>query len=347
VLGGLLLEHYWWGSVFLVNVPVMLLLLVAGPLLLPEYRDPHPGPIDIASAALSLCAVLAVIYGVKELATHGPDAASLLAMATGLLLGAVFLRRQRRLEHPFVDLALFERRPFVVALLVNISGAFFIGGVYLFFAQYLQLVLGFTPWVAGLWSLPSAIAFILASGIVPLMSKRWPARRIMATGLVVAAIGLATIQFAGVHGPVIVLVGALTVMSFGFTPVASLTTDIIVTSAPPERAGSAAALSETAFELGGALGIALLGSLGAAIYRARFAPPEGIDADALDAAGNTLGGAVAAAREWPVIADTLLPAARQAFTEGMLGAAALGALSLFVLAALVQRHLREAGSGEA
>lgn len=340
VLGGLLLEHFWWGSVFLVNVPVMLLLLATGPFLLPEFRDPDPGRLDPASAALSLAAVLAIIYGVKEIATDGGDPAALAALLIGLALAAVFLRRQRKLAHPFVDLSLFKRPAFRIALLVNASGAFFIGGVYLFFAQFLQLVLGFSPWIAGLWSLPSALAFIAASGVVPLLAGRWSPRKLMTIGLAVAALGLLAIQLVGVHGPVIVLVGAMTVMSFGFTPVASLTTDIIVTSAPPERAGAAAALSETAFELGAALGIALLGSLGAAIYRARLVLPANADAAALQPAAGTLGGVVAAAEESPALASTLLPIARQAFTDAMLSAAAIGTFSLLVLAFLVQRRLK-------
>ncbi len=339
VLGGLLLEHFWWGSVFLINVPVMLLLLAAAPWLLPEFRDPDPGRPDLASAALSLAAVLAVIYGVKEVATHGLGGTALPVVLAGLVLGAVFLRRQRRLAHPFVDLALFRQPDFRVALLVNLSGAFFIGGVYLFFAQFLQLVLGMSPLVAGLWSLPSAVAFILASGVVPLMAGRWSPRKLMTVGLAMAAAGLLVMQLVGVDGPAIVLVAAMTVMSFGFTPVASLTTDLIVTSAPPERAGSAAALSETAFELGAALGIAVLGSLGAAIYRARLVLPAGLDEAGMEAAAGTLGGAVAAAQESPALVHALLPVARQAFTDAMLGTAAIGTLCLAALAVLVHRRL--------
>ena len=146
-------------------------------------------------------------------------------------------------------------------------------------------------------------------------------------------------------GPLLLVVGALTVFSFGFTPVASLTTDLVVTAAPPERAGAAAALSEMAFELGGALGIALLGSLGAAIYRARMVPlPEGLDAAAAAAAGATLGGAVAAAAEAPQFAATLLATACQAFTDGMLASAAIGVLCLLLLAWHVARALREPGA---
>lgn len=343
VLGGLLLEHYWWGSVFLINVPVMAVLLVLGLWLLPEYRDPAAGRLDLASTVLSLSAVLAVIYGVKQVASTGFSLEALAASLLGLALGVVFLRRQRQLAHPFVDLALFRRPAFRAALLVNLSGAFFIAGIHLFVAQFLQLVLGLSPLAAALWLLPSALAFILGSGVVPALAHRWSPRRLMTAGLLLAALGFVVLLFVGAGGSLWVVVIALTVFSFGFTPVASLTTDLVVTSAPAERAGAAAALSETAFEFGGALGIALLGSLGAVLYRARVlaALPEGLDTEAAAAAVGTLGGAVAVAAAVPRLADALLATARQAFMDGMLASAALGVFCLLLLAWHVSRVLRE------
>jgi DHA2 family multidrug resistance protein-like MFS transporter len=341
VLGGLLLEHFWWGSVFLINVPAMALLLALGLWLLPEYRDPSPEPLDLASAALSLAAVLAVIFGIKEMASQGPALLPLMAIVAGVLIGAAFVRRQRQLSHPFVDLALFRLRPFRVALLVNMAGAFFLAGFYLFFAQYLQLVQGFSPLKAALWTLPSAVAFVLASGFVPLLAGRWSTRRMMVTGLAMTAVGFAVMFFVDVSGPVWLLVAGQLLASLGFTPVASLTTDVIVTSAPPQRAGAAAALSETGFELGAALGIALLGSLGAAVYRARMVelPAELQDA-AAESAGATLGGAVAAAHDAPALADAFLPAALQAFTTGMQGAVAVGVVCLTALTLMVHRAMK-------
>lgn len=341
VLGGLLLQHFWWGSVFLINVPAMALLLALGTWLLPEYRDPSPGPLDLASAALSLAAVLAVIYGVKEVAAYGFGAEALVAITVGLALGAVFLRRQRHLTHPFVDLALFRLRTFRVALVVNMAGAFFLAGLYLFFAQFLQLVLGYSPLKAALWSLPSALAFVLASSFVPLLSGRWSTRRMMTLGLALTAAGFSAILFVDVRGPILLLVAGKVLASLGFTPVASLTTDVIVTSAPPERAGAAAALSETAFELGAALGIALLGSLGAAIYRARMVDtPPGLDPVAAESASATLGGAVAAAHDAPELAGSLLPAAQQAFTDGLLGAALTAVVCVAALTVVVNRAMK-------
>lgn len=337
VLGGLLLEHYWWGSVFLINVPAMALLLALAPWLLPEFRDPTPGGLDITSAVLSLAAVLALIFGIKEVAAHGLKLIAPLAMLLGLAIGAVFVRRQRQLAHPFVDLSLFTSRPFRAALLLNLSGAFFIGGLYLFIAQYLQMVLGLSPLHAALWSLPSALAFIVGSGVVPLMAHRWQPRQLMTAGMTVAAAGFVLLLFIDASGPLLLVVASLALFSFGFTPVASLTTDLVVSSVPPERAGSAAALSETAFELGGALGIALLGSLGTAIYRAHMQVLPGLDPAVAEAARATLGGAVAAAAELPAAAPMLLDTARQAFTSAMVACAAVGVGALLLLAFYVSR----------
>lgn len=342
VVGGLMLQHFWWGSVFLVNVPMMALLLVLGWWLLPEYRSDHSEPLDLASALLSLVAVLSVVYGIKEIAAYGVSLHALGPIAAGVIVGLIFLRRQRALAHPFVDLKLFEGRAFRAALFVNLAGAFFIAGIYLFMAQYLQLVLGLTPLAAALWSLPSALAFILGSGVVPALAHRWNPRQLMTAGLVVAAAGFAMLLGVRAEGPLLLLVASLVVFSFGFTPVASLTTDLVVSSAPAERAGGAAALSETAFELGGALGIALLGSLGAAIFRARMAtamPPE-LDAASAQVAGSTLGGAVEMAAQNPLVADALLAPAHVAFTSGMLTAAAIGLVSLLLMAVYVNRALR-------
>ena len=352
VLGGVLLEHYWWGSVFLVNLPVMALLLAVGPFLLPEFRDPQPGRLDLVSAALSLFAVLAVIFGLKDLAENGLPLRAVAAIFAGVALSLVFIRRQRRLAFPFVDLELFVARAFRAALTINLFGAFFISGLFLFIAQYQQLVLGLSPLQAGLWSLPAACAFIVGSAVVPVLAPRLSVRVMMIGGLVVAAAGFAILLSVRPEGSLPAVVAGSVVFSFGFTPVAALTTDIVVSAAPPERAGSAAALSETAFELGGALGIALLGSLATAIYRLRMldAVPGGLAPAVADAARATLGGAVAAAREAPAFAELLLPAARAAFTEGFVVSAGLAlviALGLMALARVALRTGRQPpGTGQ-
>ncbi len=342
VIGGVLLEHFWWGSVFLLAVPVMLLLLVIGPWLMPEFRDPHPGRLDLTSAALSLFSVLAVIFGVKVLAAEGLRVSAIAIAGAGLLVGWWFIRRQRTLTYPFVDLSLFKSHAFRVALLVNLVGAFLISGIYLFVVQYLQLVLGLSPLIAGLWTLPSSLAFVVGSSFVPMLVRRFESRQIMGWGLGFSAIGLALLLLMKVQGTPYVMAAGLMLFSLGFMPVASLTTDLIVTAAPPERAGSAAALSETAFEMGGALGIAILGSLGAAIYRLRMADglPAGLSALDATTANATLGGAVELAERLPALAEPLLHQARTAFMLGLWWSAAIGAVSLVWLGTYALRSLR-------
>ncbi|MGH2805148.1 MAG: MFS transporter, partial [Thermoleophilaceae bacterium] len=187
--GGLLLERFWWGSVFLLAVPVMLLLLAVGPRLLPEFRDPEAGRLDLISAALSLVAVLAVIYGLKQIAQDGMGSVPTLFIVAGLALGAAFLRRQRKLVDPLIDLRLFRVPAFSAALATNTLAFFVAFGAFLFLAQYLQLVLGLSPLRAGLWTVPSGAGFIVGSMLTPLIVRRVPPAFVMGGGLVLAAAG--------------------------------------------------------------------------------------------------------------------------------------------------------------
>ncbi len=346
LLGGLMLEYFWWGSVFLLGVPVMVLLLIVGPLLLPEYRDHHSGKIDLFSAFLSLVAVLAAIYGVKNIAAHGPGWIAALSIASGLVIGALFLMRQRKLEDPFIDLNLFRSKTFSTSLVINLLGLFIAFGSFLFVGQYLQLVLGLSPLEAGLWMLPSSFGFIAGSLLAPVFVRHLRKAVVMCAGLTLTAIGFALLAFA--HGPQAlgVIISATFIYAFGIAPVITLTTDLIVGSAPPSRAGSAAAISETGAEFGGALGIAILGSIFTAIYRGIMidAIPEGTPAMAAAAARSTLGGAVGAARDLPDLAGALLlNHARDAFVDAFeftVIVCALIALAAAVLAALMFRHTR-------
>lgn len=345
LVGGLLLEHYWWGSVFLVGVPVMLLLLILGPFLLPEFKDPNAGRVDLASAALSLAAVLAVIYGIKHLAEHGIAWRAAAAIIAGLVIGGVFLRRQRRLSDPFLDLRLFRNPIISAALAINVLGFLFLFGSFLFIGQYFQLVRGFTPLEAGLWSLPSALAFILGTPIVPALAHRFRPAQIMAVGLIMAALGFALLSRIDTGSSVSLVVVASVIFSLGFTPVVALTTELVVGSAPPERAGSAAAISETSLEFGGAVGIAILGSIVTAVYRSQMAltQPAGLAPDAARSAAATLGGAAAEAARLPAdLAAGLLAAARSAFVAGMQLSALVAMVGLVVTALTALVLLRNA-----
>jgi DHA2 family multidrug resistance protein-like MFS transporter len=336
-LGGVLLQYFWWGSVFLVGVPVMVLLLVLGPMLLPEFRDPDAGRLDLVSAAMSLAAVLLVIYGLKQVAQDGVAVVPLVTTVAGLAVGYAFIRRQRSLAHPLMDLQLFREPALTAALTTYLLATFVAFGVYIFMAQYFQLVLELSPLEAGLWTLPWAGTFIVGSNLTPLLARRFGAVPVMVGGLLVAALGFVTITQVSAAAGLPVLVAGSVIHSLGLAPVFTLTNDFIIGNAPPERAGAASALSETSSEFGGALGIAVLGSIGTAVYRSLVGDrlPPGLSVEVAEAARNTLGGAVAAAREMagqPGI--QLAESARGAFTRAMVVSAALCAIIMIATAVL-------------
>jgi len=351
-LGGFLLEYFWWGSVFLVSVPVMVLLLVLGPILLPEFRDPQAGRPDLPSAVLSVAAVLGVIYGLKQIAAHGIGRLAALSIVAGLGLAVVFVRRQQRLADPLIDLRLFRAPAFSASLATYMLATFVVFGPYVFIAQYLQLVLGLSPMRAGLWSMPFAVGFVVGSMVSPLLARRVRPAFLMAAGLVISALGFAILSQVNGASGLAVIVTSTVIFSLGLSPVFTLANDFIIGTAPPERAGAASAISETCSEFGGALGIAILGSIGTAIYRRAMADsiPDGIPSAAAQAARDTLGGAVAAAGQLSQqLGAALLDTARKAFTHGLEVTAitsALLAIGMAVLVVVLLRQVRSASEPE-
>jgi DHA2 family multidrug resistance protein-like MFS transporter len=347
VLGGVLLQHFWWGAVFLLAVPVMVLLLVLGPVLLPEYRDPTAGRMDLTSAALSLVAVLAAIYGLKTWAKDGLGWLPAVCIVGGLAIGAVFVRRQRTLTDPLIDLRLFREPTFRVSLATFTLTMLVVFGSYVFIAQYLQLVLGLSPLAAGLWMLPGAVGVIAGSMLAPAIVRRAHPASVMGAGLGLAAFGFAVLTQVGQAGLAGLVIGSAMVY-LGLGPVFTLGTDLIVGAAPPERAGAAAAISETSSEFGGALGIAVLGSIGTALYRNAMtaAHLEGVPSGARRAARETLGGAAAAAERLPdQIGAQLLGTARDAFTHSLQVTAAICAVIAAATAVTAMVMLRRVRTG--
>ncbi|GLY70112.1 MFS transporter [Amycolatopsis taiwanensis] len=340
VVGGWLLEHYWWGSVFLINVPVMLVLLVAGPLLLPEARDPAPGRFDPISALLSLAAILPVVFGIKRFAAHGADPFAVLAVLAGLVFAVVFVRRQRGLPDPMLDLTLFRHRAFSVSVLTNMLGVFALAGLLFLVPQYLQLVLGLRPMTAALWLLPTTAAGVAGSLAAARLARRVRLPWLIGGGLLAGAAGFLVLVQIGVDGGLAMLVLGLVLVGFGVPLSETLTNDLIITVAPPERAGAASAISETGYELGGALGTAIMGSIAAAVYRA------GVPVDAGDAARETLGSAVATSAHLPAEqAAPLLAAVREAFVHG-LQVSAVGGAALLAFASVQAMVLLRQGRTE-
>jgi DHA2 family multidrug resistance protein-like MFS transporter len=347
VLGGLLLEFFWWGSVFLIGVPVMGLLLILGPRTLPEYRDPNARRLDVSSAVLSLLAILGVVYGLKEIAQDGLAVVPILSILTGVALGIVFVRRQLRIESPMVDVRLFRIRAFSASLGTYFLGIFVVVGYFLFIGQYLQLVLGLSPIEAAVWSLPSAVGFIVGSTVAPKIIHRFRPSVIMGGGMAVAAVGTAMLIGLGLESSpsLYILVVASVVISIALAPAITLATELIVGSAPPEQAGAATGMSETSGELGGALGIAILGSVGTAVYRNEVADrlPSDVPAGVADAARDTLGGAIAIAQTLPdALGDAVVAAARIAFIDALhfvAAVAAIGAVLTAIGAAVALRKV--------
>ena len=320
LVGGIMLEYFWWGSVFLIGVPVMAVLLIVGPRLLPEFRDPNAARLDLASAGLSIVAVLAIIYVLKLIAAEGASPDALMALLGGGALGVLFVRRQTKLADPLIDLTLFRSPAFSAAIATNLLCVFVAFSVFMFTSQYLQLVLGLSPFIAGLWTVPSAIGFVAGSMGAPVLLRFMKPVTGIAAGLVMSASGL--IMLIGVdseYGLEALVVGS-TVMALGLAPTMTLTIDFIMGVVPPERAGAASGLSETAAEFGGALGIAVLGSIGTAVYRDQITHtmPSGVPIEAVEAARSTLGAALSAANRLPApLGPDLIEAARNAFTHSL------------------------------
>ncbi|RST86955.1 MFS transporter [Aquibium carbonis] len=347
LVGGILLTWFWWGSVFLIAVPVMVLLVVLAPLLLPEYRDPQAGRLDLVSAAMSLVAVLSVIYGVKRIAEGEAGFAAPVVIAFGVLVALAFLWRQRRMADPLVDLSLFSSAAFSASLAVNMLGFFAAFGIFLLTAQYLQLVLGLSPFMAGIFSAPSALGFIAGSMLAPALLARARPAFVMASGYALAAAGFLVIALSAETQSLALIILGYVLLSLGLGPVFTLATDLIIGTVPPERAGSAAGLAETSSELGGALGIAVLGSVVTAIYRRTISVPDGIAPDVAERARDTIGGAVAEALVLGDAGEGLTVAARSAYAQAFEFAALLGAgglLAAAVAAAILLRTVTTSGA---
>ena len=344
LVGGVLLERFWWGSVFLVAVPVMVLLLALGPRLLPEFRDPDAGRLDLVSAALSVVVVLGVIYGLKQIAQDGVGWPPALSVLAGLAVGVGFVRRQRTLADPLLDLRLFRTPAFSTSVATNTLGIFVMFGTFPFIAQYLQLVVGLSPLEAGLWLLPSGGAAILGSILVPVVLRRVRPVVAMVSGLVGIAVGVGLLTRVDGSSGLAIVVAASVAMPLASGLVFLPATGLVVGTAPPQRAGAAAAISQTGWEFGGALGIAVLGSIGIALYRGGMADrvPAGVAPEAAAAARDTLGGAVGVAVQLPSdLGAALLDAAHASFTQGLHVAAAVSVAVAIGLAILVAIMLRE------
>lgn len=335
IVGGILIEHFWWGSVFLLAVPVLVPLVVLTPILIPESRDPNPGPVDVVSILLSLATMAPVVYGIKSLATDGATPVAVLAIVVGLAAAALFVRRQLRRPIPMLDMRLFRNRTFSGAVVVNLLSVVALVGFLFFVSQHLQLVLGLDPIAASLVLLPGLATMIVSGLVVVPIARRVSPGIVVPIGLLVSGAGYAVIAFSGGAAPASTLLIAFVALGAGIGAAETVSNDLVVSSAPVDKSGAASAVSETAYELGAVLGTATLGTILTASYRAAVILPDGLSAAQRVAAHETLGGAVTVADALPGgLAGQLLESARHAFDSGVGLTAGIGA-GLMVIAAIV------------
>ncbi|MEV6769512.1 MFS transporter [Nocardia sp. NPDC051030] len=346
--GGLMLEHFWWGAVFLLAVPVMVLLLILAPRVLPEFRDPDAGRLDLISAAMCTGAVLTVVFGMKKVAQDGPGTLALGALAAGLMIGVLFVRRQLTAAEPMLDLRLFRLGSFRTALAINMVAIFVAFGYFLFVGQYFQLVLGMSPLRAGIATIPAGLGFMIGSQLGPRIARFVRPAYMIGGGMAMASAGLLLLTQITATGGVELTIGASLLVSFGLAPVFGITTELIVGTAPPEQAGAASGLSETGAEFGGALGISILGSISIAIYRTQLGSsmPYGLRDPDARSARDTLGAAMEVANSLPgKLGDAVADAAKHAFLAGMHLTSAIAAGAALVIALIAMARLRHIPAG--
>lgn len=344
IIAGFLLEHFSWGSVFLINVPVMVLLLIVAPIVIRESRDPNPGRFDLLGSLLSLATVLPVIYGIKQLAEDGASWLPFASIALGVVFGVLFVVRLLKAKSPMIDIRLFRRPAFGGSIVANAIVVFATAGMGLLAVTFFQTVLGLAPLAAALWMLPTVAGSFIGVAVASVLARFVRPAILVAVGLMVVAGGFFTVSLITPESPVGFLVAAYSVLTAGVGMTSTLVTSLVLTTAPPEKAGAASALAETSGELGGALGIALLGTLAGSVYRNAMQDESvaGLDPGAAEVANDTVGAAMALSQELPAeVAGPLLEQAFDAFTQGFTTAAVVGAIVLAVAAVAAGVLLRK------
>ncbi|AXT86393.1 MFS transporter [Aeromicrobium sp. A1-2] len=342
VVGGWLLEHFWWGSVFLINVPIIAIFLVAAVFLLPESRDPRPGRIDLPSIFLSMTAMLPFVVGIKQVAEHGFSDLALLGFSTGIISGVLFVRRQKRLVDPMVDMSLFSDRIFSGAIVANLLSLMGYAGFVFFAAQFLQLVAGLSPMAAATVLLPGLVVTVIAGFAAVRLVRIFPARVLVAGSFGLSASGYAIAAFLGTPTTWTIMV-AFTVMGLGIGLAETLTNDLMLSSVPPYKAGAASAISETAYEVGAVLGTAVLGSILTSAYRSHLTVPAVARWGGGDSSFETLGSTVEYAGNYPnMVGEELVRSAHAAFELGVQLTSATAIVVAVAAAVVSWRTLKDA-----
>ncbi|MGW5573421.1 MFS transporter [Nocardia thailandica] len=343
IVGGWIIEVFSWHAAFLMNIPVMILLLILAPLLVPESRNPDPGPVDLPGMAFSLAGMISFVYGVKTFAEGEEPGVAFLTFFAGLVLLALFVLRQLRLPVPMINVRLFRVRAFTGAVVTDLLSIFSLVGAMFALTQFLQLVVGLSVIESALWMLPQAAVSACAGFLAAALVKRIPTSLIVAAGVLVTAGGFATLTTLTTDTPPWAIALALCLVGLGAGVGLTLTNDLIMSSVRPEQSGQAAAISETAYELGTAFGTAILGSALLGFYRSGLADttPAGLPAGVLESAKETLGAALLHAAELPgLLGAALSAAATESFTSALAWTGGIATLILVGVAAFAGTMLR-------
>ena len=336
LVGGILLEHFWWGSVFLINVPVMAAVIVTGLWLLPESKNDQGAPVDLASAVLSVLAIVPITYAVKSFAHDGLTVVATAALVGGLAFGWLFIRRQRTLATPLIDVELFRRPAFTWAIAATVLAIFALAGLLYFFSQYLQLVRGYSTLRAGLTELPASLASIVVVAVVAAVVRRLGNGWALGSGLLVAAVGLVVVALGESYGGIVVIGVGLLVIGLAFT----VSTGAVLGAVPADRSGAASAISETGLELGVALGIAVLGTIQDVGYRLLLGPaPSSLPQRVAEAAEQSLATLAGAIDPSDPAQAELMVQAREAFTRAMQATAVIAAVILLGAGIMAARRV--------
>ncbi|MFF2526951.1 MFS transporter [Streptomyces liangshanensis] len=320
VLGGFLVEHFWWGSVFLINLPLLAVILPLGRLVLPESKGSSDGPWDVLGALMAAAGVLGLVFGVKRLGAgeHPLGPATLVPLCAGAALLVLFVRRQRRRANPLIDMRMFARPTFSVSIGCIVLAMLALVGLELIAVQYLQLVLGLSPLETGLRLLPLTFAAMAAGATGSLTLRRVGPRRMVSGGFVLTAAAVLLLVMMGQHDRPGLLTAAFVLLGFGVQSTLFGAYESMLSEAPAEQAGGAAAIGETSYQLGAGMGIALLGSVMNASYAPAMSSVKGVRKADGTAASQSLGEAYQVAnRLGGPAGDSLRSAARHAYVHGL------------------------------
>jgi EmrB/QacA subfamily drug resistance transporter len=351
IASGVLLKHFWWGSVFFINVPTILIALTAGIFLVPNSKDPEDTVLDPPGVALIVTGLCILLYGIIQAPERGwGDPVTLAALVLGLVLLVAFVSWELHTARPMLDMRLFRIRPFSVGAGTITMQFFVMFGFFFIFAQYFQLARLYSALSAALATLPLAVCLMFGAPVSARMVARFGARRVVGTGLLVTALGFGMVAFLRPHSPFLLILVSEVLIGVGVGQTTAPSTTLIMSSVRMANAGVGSAVNDTSRELGGALGVAVLGSILNSYYRGNVVGnlPKGLPQGVVDAAHGSLAGALVAAKALPPdVAKTVTDAARSTFSSASGVAALVGALLLVATSACVwifqDRHAPPAG----